>query len=462
MWGPTRPRRQRRATARLPEARLAWARPAAVLSATALGVAVVTSGGLHGVRGAGLRESARASTSAGHLRARGLRAGDAAVQSRYISRGSTDAAASPSDPFYALGALATKAARIVPSLAMHDGGVAAVGPSGTDLPDVVDTTETLAHTSAQGHGIGVFAPGTEADMRPEGVQFNVEASMKIHDPIPRDALKRFEADETVRPQLRFDIAVRNVTILYYGQEEHNLSPDDVVRMSNAVDVLTGNYYDAMCYCRLENGEEFLTCRCEDAADPFAPPAVPTHALRAESSHHDALTVAIYNARTAALRMGDENLILALDEARDAAAAIEATAVLNPDPAASRSLVEELRDALYISVGGKSKSNQTKGEESGELTHDGGNKTISVYSENTPPGTSRKDVSEIVSECIHLVKSFHCARHVGKLMADSILSGPGKLLKDDADRAKDDKLVKTLAELSQVIRKEEMQAWKMIK
>eukprot|EP00946_MAST-07B_sp_MAST-7B-sp1_P001985 g1985.t1 len=453
MWGPTRPRRQRRATGRLPEAHQARARPAAALSTTILGVAAVMGGGLDSVLAAGLREAARASTRAGHLRAHGLRAGDATVQSRFISRGSTDAAASPSDPFSALGAVATKAARIVPSLAMHGGGVAAVGPSGTDLPDVVDTTETLAHTSAQGHGIGVFAPGTEADMRPEGVQFNVEASMKIHDPIPRDALKRFEADETVRPQLRFDIAVRNVTILYYGQEEHSLSPDDVVRMSNAVDVLTGNYYDAMCYCRLENGEEFLTCRCEDAADPFAPPAVPTHALRAESSHHDALTVAIYNARTAALRMGDENLILALDEARDAAAAIEPTAVLNPDPAASRTLVEELRDALYISVGGQSKSNRTEVEESREETRNGGNKSISVYTENTPPGTSRKDVSEIISECIHLVKSFHCARHVGKLMADSLLSGPDKLLKDDADRAKEDKLVKTLAELSQVIRKE---------
>ena len=48
------------------------------------------------------------------------------------------------------------------------------------------------------------------------------------------------------------------------------------------------------------------------------------------------------------------------------------------------------------------------------------------------------------------------------MADSILSGPGKLLKDDADRAKDDKLVKTLAELCKLSARREMQAWKMIK
>ena len=55
MWGPTRPRRQRRATrASAPRRALRGARPAAVLSTTALGVAVVTSGGLHGV-GAGLR-----------------------------------------------------------------------------------------------------------------------------------------------------------------------------------------------------------------------------------------------------------------------------------------------------------------------------------------------------------------------------------------------------------------------
>ena len=160
-------------------------------------------------------------------------------------------------------------------------------------PEAASSSATEAHSSssANGNGIGLMPmlkgeDKNQAPLRPIGLNFHIDATMKVHDPIARDALLPYKPDPRVQPKLRFDIVERNNTILFYGSDDIKETNDDLVRLGNSMDVLTVNYYDALCYCRYETNQEFLTCRCEHSEDPWAPPTIPDHVKRKTHTHHD--------------------------------------------------------------------------------------------------------------------------------------------------------------------------------
>ena len=271
-----------------------------------------------------------------------------------------------------------------PGLSQHWGGVYGTP---TLNPNSISSSSTEAHSieSANGHGIGLM-PHISADsnnpapLRPVGLEFHVEALMKIRDPIARDALLPFSPNANIQPMYRFDVSERNTTVLYYGDQsgssENGLTNEELIRMGNSLDTMTLTYYDAMCYCRHENMNEFLTCRCEHSNDPWAPPVIPQHVRRAAHTHHDKMQDLLDSALSAAVEHGNYKLMAVLKEAKYATTkSIHAKNVLHPNVQKTQILMNHLYDALYYS-----------------LQHNG------------------TETSQDIHEALHLVRSFHCTDH----------------------------------------------------
>ena len=281
-----------------------------------------------------------------------------------------------------------------PGLIQHNNGVYAA--STISNPSIISSSSTNAHStdSAQGNGIGLMpkmTPTTEdpAPLRPVGLDFHISASMKIHDSIARDSLLPFNPNTNKKvPLYRFDVVERNTTILYYGTEtktdpneesssDSRLTNEDLIRMSNSLDVMTLTYHNAMCYCRHENNLEFLTCRCERSNDPWAPPVIPKHVVRAAHTHHDKVQELLASTLKSAESNGNYKLIAVLKEAQDIAKlSIHANNIRNPNPQATEILMNDLRDAMYYA-----------------LAHNG------------------TEASDEIQEALRLVTSFHCKDHV---------------------------------------------------
>ena len=257
-------------------------------------------------------------------------------------------------------------------------------------PETMRSSATEAHSkaSASGEGIGLMPaiPATEnhpSPLRPVGLSFNIEATMKIHDPIQRDTLSAFTPEmNTYLPQYRFDVVERNNTILFYGQDQDDqgiapaLNNQDLVRLINSIDTLTLNYYNALCYCRFENVAEFLTCRCEHSNDPWAPPPIPLHVIHGPTSHHDQMNELIQSSLAVARKTNNMPLLSVLKEAQDAASkSIHAYNIKTPDLIETEHLIQTLRDALFYTL----KQNSTA-------------------------------ASDDISSALHLVMSFHCSDH----------------------------------------------------
>ena len=94
-------------------------------------------------------------------------------------------------------------------------------------PHTSSSSATLAHaaSSANGNGIGLMPPllptaVDPAPVRPIGLDLHIEATMKIHDPIRRDALHPFTPQmNTQLPKYRFDVVERNNTVVVYGENQ---------------------------------------------------------------------------------------------------------------------------------------------------------------------------------------------------------------------------------------------------
>jgi hypothetical protein len=247
----------------------------------------------------------------------------------------------------------------------------------------------------------------QAPLRPIGLNLNIEATMSIHDPIRRDSLMTFQPEmNTQLPKYRFDIVERNNTILFYGQDnDHSgyaksINNIDLIRLTNSIDTLTMYYYNALCYCRFENGEEFLTCRCEHSNDPWAPPPIPQHVINVAHSHHDQMLELIKKSIIVAKENNNMELISVLKEAEDATSkAIHAHNIKEPDLVETERLINTLRDALFYTL----KKNST-------------------------------EASNDIQSALQLVMSFHCSYHViedqTKIGRDDPYNMTGKVLVDD--------------------------------